>query len=316
MKLFTRTLVLVCICTAVLKPAVAQTDIDAIMMQKKNFCTGLMYGYGSWKNYWEGTFKRDNQNLGTVSAQSVTVMGNYGYSDKLNFIFSVPYIKTKASAGTLAGMKGIQDLSLFVKYLALEKSFGKNEFSLYGVGGFSFPLTNYVADFQPLAIGMRSKTVTGRLTADYQRGRFFATASGTYNYRNNIKIDRSAYYTTQMHLTNEVEMPNVISYNFRTGYRSNFLIAEAVFNNMITQDGFDIRKNDMPFPSNKMNMSTAGVNVKYTLHKMPALSIVAGGSTVLGGRNVGQSTGFYGGAFYIIDFTGKGVSTNTKTTKK
>ena len=112
MKLFTRTLVLVCICTAVLKPAVAQTDIDAIMMQKKNFCTGLMYGYGSWKNYWEGTYKRENQNLGKVSTQSVSVMGNYGYSDKLNFIFSVPYIKTKASAGTLAGMKGIQDLSL------------------------------------------------------------------------------------------------------------------------------------------------------------------------------------------------------------
>ena len=217
MKLYTRTLVLVCICTAVLKPAVAQTDIDAIMMQKKNFCTGLMYSYSSWKSYWEGSFKRDNQNLGTVTTQSVSVMGNYGYSDKLNFIFNVPYIKTKASAGTLAGMKGIQDLSLFVKYLALEKTFGKNEFSLYGVGGFSFPLTNYVADYLPLAIGMRSKTVTGRLTVDYQRGRFFATASGTYNYRNNIKIDRTAYYTTQMHLTNEVEMPDVISYNFRTG---------------------------------------------------------------------------------------------------
>ena len=312
MKQILRTLILMCICTAVLKPAVAQTDIDAIMMQKKNFCTGLMYSYSSWKSYWEGSFKRDNQNLGTVTTQSVSVMGNYGYSDKLNFIFNVPYIKTKASAGTLAGMKGIQDLSLFVKYLALEKTFGKNEFSLYGVGGFSFPLTNYVADYLPLAIGIRSKTVTGRLTADYQRGRFFATASGTYNYRNKIKIDRNAYYTTQMHITNEVEMPNVISYNFRTGYRSNFLIAEAVFNNMISQDGFDIRKNDMPFPSNKMNMSTAGVNVKYTLHKLPSLSIVAGGSTVLGGRNVGQAAGFYGGAFYIIDFAGKGVSTNTK----
>ena len=26
-----------------------------------------MYSYGSWDHYWEGTFKRNNQNLGTVS---------------------------------------------------------------------------------------------------------------------------------------------------------------------------------------------------------------------------------------------------------
>jgi hypothetical protein len=37
----------------------AQTDQDAIMMSKNNFCTGLMYGHSSWNNYWEGTFKSD-----------------------------------------------------------------------------------------------------------------------------------------------------------------------------------------------------------------------------------------------------------------
>ena len=300
-----RYLFILCIMTAATKPAVAQTDMDAIMMDKKNLCTGLMYSYSSWNHYWEGSLKRDNQNIGTVSTRSLSVMGNYGLSDKLNFIFSLPYIETKASAGTLKGMKGLQDLSLFLKYMPLEKKIGKGTLSLYGIGGFSFPTTNYVADYLPLAIGMRSKVVTGRLMADYQHGRFFITGSGTYNYRNNIKIDRTAYYTTQMHLSNEVEMPDVISYNFRAGYRSSFLIAEAVYNNMITQNGFDIRKNDMPFPSNQMNMSTAGVNLKYTLHKLPALSIIAGGNTVLIGRNVGQATGFYGGAFYILDFSHK-----------
>ena len=49
--------------------ASAQTDMDAIMMEKNAFCVGPMYAYSSWKNYWEGTLKRDNQNLGTVSTQ-------------------------------------------------------------------------------------------------------------------------------------------------------------------------------------------------------------------------------------------------------
>lgn len=47
----------------------AQTDIDAIMMEKNAFCVGPMYSYSSWKNYWEGTLKRDNLNNGTISTQ-------------------------------------------------------------------------------------------------------------------------------------------------------------------------------------------------------------------------------------------------------
>jgi len=37
--------------TAVLR---AQTDEDAIMMTKNNFCVGGTYSYSSWDHYWEG----------------------------------------------------------------------------------------------------------------------------------------------------------------------------------------------------------------------------------------------------------------------
>src|SRR4030095_153317 len=86
----------------------AQTDIDAIMMEKNAFCVGPMYSYSSWKNYWEGTLKRENLNLGRVSTQMYGLMGKYGLTRKVNLLFSVPWVKTKASAGTLHGMDGIQ----------------------------------------------------------------------------------------------------------------------------------------------------------------------------------------------------------------
>ena len=311
---------MLCLCTILQKPAIAQTDMDAIMMDKKNLCSGIMFNYSSWKNYWEGNLKRENANIGKVSTKSIALMGNYGISGKLNILFGLPYVQTKASAGTLIGMKGLQDLTLFAKYMPVEKNLLKGTFSLYAIGGFSLPLSNYVADYLPLSIGLHSRVYTGRVMADYQKGRFFLTASGTYNYRNNIKIDRTAYYTTQIHLTNEVKIPDLISYNLRTGYRSTFLIAEGVYNNIITQGGYDIRKNDMPFPSNQMNRSSVGINIKYTQHNLPALSIVGGGSTTLTGRNVGQSTSFYGGIFYILDFTSKSVSSSAsgkrRTSKK
>ena len=84
----------------------AQTDMDAIMMNKKQFCQGLTYDYSSWDHYWEGTFKRDNENLGTVSSQMLMYMPNYGITNNLNVMASVPYVWTKASQGTLHGMTG------------------------------------------------------------------------------------------------------------------------------------------------------------------------------------------------------------------
>ena len=39
---------------------IAQTDNDAIMMNKTQWCTGATYMNSQWKNYWEGTLKRNN----------------------------------------------------------------------------------------------------------------------------------------------------------------------------------------------------------------------------------------------------------------
>lgn len=284
----------------------AQTDMDAIMMGKNRLCIGPMYSYSNWKNYWEGTLKRDNLNLGTLSTQTFSVMGNYGITSKLNLLFNVPYVKTKASAGTMKGMQGLQDLSLFVKWMPLEKEMMGGVFSVYGIAGASVPLTNYVADYLPLSIGLRSKTASARLMADYQTGSIFVTASGTYVLRDNIKIDRTAYYTTEMHFTNEVNIPNGGNLNVRAGFRNERLIAEAVLNSWKTFGGFDISRNNMPFPGNRMNATTVGANFKYVLlPKHHEVSLVAGGNTTVAGRNMGQSATVYGSVFYVLDFTHK-----------
>ncbi|TAL43592.1 MAG: hypothetical protein EPN92_09980 [Chitinophagaceae bacterium] len=288
----------------------AQTDLDAIMMEKNAFCVGPLYSYSSWKNYWEGTLKRENLNLGKVSTQMFGLMGNYGLTRKLNLLFSAPYVKTKATAGTLHGLKGIQDLSLFVKWRPFQKKLGDGRLSFFGIAGLSFPLGNYTPDFLPLSIGLHSTTASARIMADYQRGNLFVTGSATYVYRNNIKIDRESYYTTEMHNTNEVEMPDGANFNFRAGFRNYRLIAEAVVNNWTTLGGFDITRNNMPFPSNRMNATTVGANFKYVIPSIPELSIVAGGNTTVAGRNMGQATTVYGSFFYVFDLSHKTKSSD------
>lgn len=293
--------------------AKAQTDMDAIMMDKNQFCVGPMFSYSSWTNYWEGTFKRNNENLGSVSTTAYSVMGAYGVSGKLNLLFSLPYVKTNASMGTLHSMQGLQDLSLFIKWMPIEKDLGAGTFSLYTIGGLSIPVTNYVADYLPLSIGLHSKTASARLMADYQIGAAFATAAYTFVARDNVKIDRDAYYTTESHLTNIIDMPNASNFNCRAGYRSSKMILEAVLNKFTTLGGFDITKNNMPFPSNKMNATTLGINVKYVASNDHALSIIGGANKTIAGRNMGQATAFYTGIFYILDFSRKTTKPTTNS---
>ena len=287
------------------KTVFAQTDIDGIMMEKNAFCIGPMFGYSSWTNYWEGELKRDNENLGKVSTTMYSIMGNYGISNKLNVLFGVPYVKTEASAGTLKGVDGIQDLSLWLKWKAFSKKIGQGRLSLFAIGGYSLPLTDYVADYLPLAIGLQSKNLSFRGMADYQAGAWFGTVSGTYILRSNIEIDRTAYYTTEMHYSNEVEMPDAASFNVRAGYRNKGLIAEAVLDNWTTLGGFDITRNNMPFPSNEMNSTRIMFNFKYDMPFHPPLSLTGNAFTTISGRNVGQASGFNAGIFYVIDFTRK-----------
>ena len=283
----------------------AQTDIDAVMMEKNGFCVGPLYSYSSWKNYWEGTLKRENLNLGTLSTQMYSVMGNYGITNKLNVLFGLPYVKTKASAGQLNGQEGVQDLSLWVKWKAFSKKIASGRLSLIAIGGYSFPISDYTADFLPMSIGLESKNLSLRGMADYQRGSWFGTVSGTYVVRSNITLDRNSYYTTEMHYSDEVDMPDAVSFNIRAGYRDKGLIAEAVFDHWNTLGGFDITRNNMPFPSNEMDMSRIGFNFKYDMPFHPQLSITGNVMTTISGRNVGQATGYNAGIFYVIDFTKK-----------
>jgi len=283
----------------------SQTLTDGLMMSKNNLCTGFIYNHDQWKSYWEGDLKRENGNIGTLTTQSVTWVNNFGITDKINVIAMVPYVMTNASQGTLHEMKGVQDLSLGVKYNFFKKELSKSTFKTFGVINFTTPLTDYTPDFLPLSIGMASTNLTYRLTTYYklQQG-WFVNASGGYTWRSNVKLDRTSYYTdNKFYLSDEVKMHNVFDLFASVGYIKNGLQAELNFMQQNTLGGGDIRRQDMPFVSNKMNYSKMGALVMYYLPQVKNLALRAGANYTLTGRNVGQSTAFVAGALYTIKFS-------------
>ena len=88
---------------------------DGIMLSRGTLCAGGLYGHDQWTSYWEGQLQRVNGNVGTVTTQSVSAMANYGITDRINVLGSVPFVWTNPSQGVLHGQSGFQNLSLAVK---------------------------------------------------------------------------------------------------------------------------------------------------------------------------------------------------------
>jgi hypothetical protein len=276
-----------------IQKANAQMPHDAIYMPKKSLCVAAMYGNTTWKNYWEGELKRENLNIGKNITQSFSLMAAYGISDKLNAIVNLPYITTHNTAGNLAGQKGLQDVSAFLKY----KFFDKKGLSFNAVIGGSIPMSDYVPDFLPMSIGLKSKTAMGRFIAAYNhKSGLYLAGSAAYTLRSNITIDKDAYQAYgKVYYTNEVAMPNAADGAIRLGFMKNGLQLEASLTRFTCISGDNIRRNDMPFPTNNMQMTNAGF---YTKYQYKNIGILAQVTHTLNGLNVGQNLMYMGGLSY------------------
>jgi hypothetical protein len=286
-------------------PLPAQTLDDSLTMPRGQLCTGFVYTHDGWDRYWEGTLKRANGNIGTITTQSVTWMGTFGVTDRLNVIAMVPWVTTKASQGVLAGMDGLQDGTLGLKWTALETDLTRRgTLRAFLAASGSVPLSDYTPDFQPLSIGLASRRASGRLTLNFQaKEGWFVEGTGAYTFRDDVKLDRPTYYTDgQLFFSDQVAMPDTVDYAFRAGYWKHGLYVPISYSEEVTLGGGDIRRQDTPFVSNRMNSSRVDATAMYFLQKPKNLVVRLEASHTISGRNVGQSTTLSAGLFYTVKF--------------
>lgn len=269
-------------------------------MEPGQICIALPYSYDSWDEYWEGELLRTNGNIGTFNRQSVIPMFTLGLIPNLNVIVAQPYVWTSSTAGSVTGQQGFQDFGMWLKWRPGQFNFEKSRLDLSVVGGFTTPASNYYPDYLPFSIGLGSTNLTGQgiIHFEMQAG-WFATLTGGYTSRGNTELERDNYYTDgQSYNTNEVEMPAVATGRLALGYVNPRIKANAVATMMNTLGGGDIRRQDMPFPSNNMDQTRVGAEAQYYFQEGKGLSVIAFGTYAVAGRNVGQSTMFGGGIAY------------------
>lgn len=285
--------------------AAAQGPNDGIMMPQGQLCIFGQYSNSEWENYWQGETKRSNLNLGALTTQSAMLMGNYGITTDLNVMLGLPYVWTSASSSYITGQKGIQDLSLFLKYQIMDMKAGKGNFKIQTTGGLSTPASSYTPDLLPFSIGLHSKTASfrGILNYTFDFG-LYSTVQAGHTWRSSTKADRDAYlFDNQLIYSDEMPVPNLIDYSLRLGYIKPRFQAEIWYDAFKGLSGDDIRYNEAPQATNKMAASQAGLFVKYFVLKR--LGLLATVSQVLDGRNTGEALTWTVGATYFMDINKK-----------
>lgn len=274
----------------------AQMPHDAIYMNKNLTCAAVVYGNSSWTDYWENSLKRENQNIGKLTSESMTAMISYGITKKFNFIAVVPYVKTHASEGNLLGQEGFQDVSFWLKV----KPFSYKGLAGHITMGVSIPMTDYVPDFMPLSIGYGSTVLTSRAILSYNHpSNFYVNGSFAYHLRGNVEVDRDAYLNgDDLTYSNEVPLPDAIETAFRLGYLKKDNQLELFAENFSCTSGDAIRRNDMPYLTNDMEMTQVGVYGKY---QPKNIGVNAKLAYVVDGLNAGQATTFSVGLLYLFN---------------
>jgi hypothetical protein len=190
-------------------------------------------------------------------------------------------------------MQGLQDLTIAGKYALLTRpSTRLGIVQLIGVVSAGMPLTDYSPDLQPLSIGSASRRLSERVTLNLcSPGGWYVNASTSYAWRGHVTLDRPFYFTEdQLFFTDQVDMPNVFDYVASAGYMRGLFGAMASFSQQLMQGGGDIRRQDVPFVSNRMNYSKVAGELMLPIPKTRGAQAQVSYAYTLDGRNVGRSS--------------------------
>lgn len=277
----------------------AQTPTDALMMDKNQLCNAVFFGDSRWSEYWEGTLRRNNPNIGTNITRSAMYMANFGIGKNLNVMAALPYVWTRNTDGHLAGQRGIQDIALWVKYRPIHAELGPGKLSVIGTLGGATPGSNYSADLLPMSIGMGCSQASLRGILDYHLDMgAYATLQGGHIWRSKTKLDRDAFqYDGKIYYTNEVPVPNMIDYSLNVGFRRGLWNFAVSASKTLCTRGDNIRRNDMPFVANDMDATSIGLLGRFHAKH---LGFFASVNQVVEGKNMGRATSIQGGVLYAF----------------
>lgn len=270
----------------------AQTLVDGFMRGAGKSVFALSYSTESYDEFFKGTVKTSEPNLGSISTQSVSLFAGFGLTDDLDVVMSLPWISTSASQGYWSTQSGIQDLSAALKWRAYSMMVGESgSLSAIASVGMMAPMTDYVPD-APVAIGHNSTMATSRLLVNYQSGfGLFGNVAWGYTRCGDVVLDRG--YSTNV--------PDFGEMALKVGLANEHYYIDAWYQNQSARGGSDIaqrtnldspisQERGLSFPSQGISFSRIGGTVFVPANFLVQnFGVGVGGAYTLDGRNIGKS---------------------------
>ncbi|MEX1190734.1 MAG: hypothetical protein WED10_11825 [Brumimicrobium sp.] len=177
----------------------AQGPIDGYMKGKGNLDVAIGMNFSRSNTY----YGANNQEFNLpYSADMFNTFAQYGLHDRLDFIFSLPFIFGGKE-------KKFQDLGLHLKYKAFELNF-KNDASWSNLfsAGVSFPASDYRPDVTG-AIGQRAKRIPLRFISQLKfNNGFFFNFTSAYHFRFDEVSNETAIMVIEENPDFKIQAPN------------------------------------------------------------------------------------------------------------
>lgn len=282
----------------------AQSPLDELMMPKNDICILFNYEYGQFDQYWEGDFLRENQTIATVQRRTAMLMAAYGINDRLDVYLGLPYVSTNSTipnGGKFAGASGLQDISIGLKYKALEKSLGAGKLSAFGSLLFSTPASNYLSDYQPYSLGLGTPQLAWRGIGHFETEKgLYSRLALAYTWRGYTEAEREYYYNEGSYFTPWMDVPSSWNMDFTLGkwWMEKSLRVELSFSSQVSTSGDDIRAYNAPQPTNQVNFSRLGGFAHYYFQKVKGLGVLGYYQQVISGKNAPKMGAFGLGVTY------------------
>lgn len=287
--------------SGIVQLATAQTPTDGLMMPKGEICVAVMYEDAQWDHYWEGASLRTNGNIGTFDRKMFLPMIVGGITKDINVILSLPYVKTSASGGQMAGVEGFQDFGISLKARFLDKKMEKARVMLFSNLSFSTPASNYLSDYLPFSLGFGANELGIRLIGQYELNKGpYARASFAYLHRGMTEAERDYYYQDGSYYTAKMDVPDALHGQVALGswFLHKKLRVEANLTMLNSTSGDDIRAYNAPQPTNKVEFSQVGGLAQYYIKNGGGFGFLAYYNHMFSGRNMGQFSGYGLGVTY------------------
>jgi len=228
-----------------------------------------------------------------VRVSSLNLYGNYGLSDKLDLVLSVPFIRSEGKADPRVftssnytnSRQGFQDVSGLLKYKFFSKELGSSILDLLGVAGVSTPISNYET-----SQGLEYIIAIGNRATKYN----FAGIA-------HVKTASGVFLTGQVgYSLRENPVPNAWVGEAKVGYAGPKTYVEGYAAFQKSDGGTDVLQPgfDGLFTATRVDYLRVGVSFFRPIAK--GVGVVLGANTYVAGRNLGESTGFSAGISYNL----------------